>query len=80
MSAAVGCLLLLLVVGRSLLSTSPPPHALSHADVIELQQQFIRGELDEEQTRMVEAHIKVCPACHHLLDDRDAFEKHHQGA
>lgn len=82
MAAVAGCLLAAVVLGRSLLSTSAPaPQTLSHADVVQLADQFVRGQLDEAQTRQVEAHIKVCPQCYHLLKDRQTYEEEQrQGA
>jgi hypothetical protein len=76
-TAAAGCLLVLVVLGRSLLTTSTPPRTLSHAEVEQIADQFIRGELDEERTRMVEAHIEVCPQCYHLLRDREDYRQSH---
>lgn len=76
-TVVAGCLLLLVVVGRSLLTTQATPGTMSHAEVAQVAEQFVRGELDDEQTRMVEAHIKICPQCEHLLQDREEYRKEH---
>lgn len=64
---------MLVVAARFLVTPSTPPLGLSHHEVTQLAEQYIRGELTEEQTELVEAHIDVCPQCHHLRDDRRAY-------
>lgn len=67
------CVLSLFFVGRVLFTPGTPPPPLSHYEVTQLAEQYIRGELDEERTQLVEAHIDVCPQCDHLREDRRAY-------
>jgi len=61
------CVLLGLFLGNQFWFS---PTSLSHDQVSKLAESFINGDLDAETTKLVEAHIAVCPRCEHLLEDR----------
>ena len=69
---ASGCILISFLLANEFLK---PPVKLTHAQVVQMADEFINGTLPSSMVTLVEQHISVCPRCEHLLEERDKAQR-----